>query len=114
MATALPVTTIATLNPTVLQAFTFTAADAVDGNFFLSNGRETILMRNVALTGSLDVVIASVPDALERERDLEIAIAAGAFHVYKLGSRGWRDAEGKVSLTAESDEVEFAIIRDPL
>lgn len=113
-ATELTVQTQSSLYPTAFLNITWTAADIVNGNYYLASGRETILVRNVSEDTAADVTIDSTPDRLGRTGDLTDEIGFGEQRTVRLGVKGWRDQTTlQVALTAETVDIEFAILRDP-
>lgn len=91
---------------------TFTAADAVNGNEFLNDGKTAVLMNNtdagaqtVTFTGNLD------PD-FGCQVEETVNLAAGAIGVIgDLKPLGWNQAGSKVVFTASDAAVEVAIYK---
>lgn len=116
--TELTVVTIDSLYPTAGTEWAFVAADEPNGNFYLSTGRETLIVYNSSPDTAYDVTITSVPDRLGRTGDIVEEIPFGEYRAFKLGVRGWRDPTTlQVIVTAEDSDVDpgimFAVIRDP-
>jgi hypothetical protein len=113
-ATVLTVVTISTRNPQATggDAWTWTAADAVNGNSYRATGRETVLVRNTGAV-SHTLTITSVDDPLGRQENVSRSIAAGVQLAFEPGVEGWRGTDGYVLISADSTEVQFAVIRRP-
>src|SRR5262245_2601244 len=91
------------------QSVTWVAADAVNGNYFPSSGKDLLLARN---TGSdpADVVIHSQADAFNRTGDISATLAAAAQVIFgPFLAIGWRDLVGNISLDGETG-IEFAVV----
>ena len=94
--------------------FVFTAADSVNGNSFVSTGRELLLVHNTG-GSAYTVTVSSVADGLARTGDITAySVGAGLFSM--LGpflQPGWQQSDGTVHVTASNAAVTLAVIRLP-
>lgn len=58
-------------------ALTAAAADGVNGNFFINNGRTLLIIKNGGAS-SITATVTSVPDPYNRTGDVTVTVAAGA------------------------------------
>lgn len=114
--TALPVITPkgpypGTVNPTDLD-FVFTAADAVNKNYFPYTGKELILVNNPDAAPHT-ITLTSAPDNLKRSADIATySVGATTFSVFDPSATlGWIQGDGNFYLESNSALVKFAIIR---
>jgi hypothetical protein len=99
-------------------ALTFTACDAVNGNSFISTGREVIIAQNTD-TSAHTFTISSVPDALGRSDtsltnySLAATGSAGSTSVIQFKwQTGWLQSGGNlVNMTCSSNLIKFAILQ---
>ena len=61
----------------VAAALTNAAADGVNGNFFINNGRTLLVIKNGGAS-SITATVTSVPDPYNRTGDVPVTVAAGA------------------------------------
>jgi hypothetical protein len=112
--TPLDIIEIESLFPDDGTELTFSAGDAVNGNSYPSTGREVVLMENTDDTDPFDVVVTSQPDANGRTGDLTITLTALQRSAVMLATKGWRDGDRNVVLTAEDSAVTFCVVRLPI
>jgi hypothetical protein len=97
-------------------AFTFTAADATNGNAAQLSGHEVLLVRNTD-TSAHNFTIYSTPDALNRTGDIgPYSLAGGSTAGFSFlgGEIGWRQPDGSVHVTADDTHIEFAFLKAQL
>ena len=94
------------------EMVTFTAADTVDNNKFLSTGNEILLAKNEGVE-SESVTVNSTPGKDGRLGDIEtFSIPAGETAVFqKFPTQGWRQDDDHIYLEATSADVSFAVLR---
>ena len=97
--------------------FVFSAADNVNGNYFVCTGREILLMNNPS-GGALTVTVTSADDAFNRSEDItDYSLAAGDFAYFTGGlttQRGWMASGTRnIIVTASSADVDFAVLQLP-
>lgn len=104
---ALPITALA-------ADFVYTAADAVNGNSFVSTGRELVLVNNSG-GSAYTVTFSSVADSVNRTGDIATySVGAGLFSVFgPFAQNGWKQSDGTVLVTASNAAIKFAVIRLP-
>lgn len=92
-------------------AITWQAGDDVDGNHFLSTGKEILLVRNDD-AGAQTVTVTSTADPQGRTGDITAdSIAAGAYAVYQeFPVSGWRNSDGEVVVTPSDANLFFAVL----
>jgi hypothetical protein len=93
--------------------FTPTAADAANGNHYVSDGTEIVVAENTDGAAAHTVTVTSQPDALGRTKDIS-AYSLGANEKAVFGPfapLGWRNSSGQVLVSADSALVTFAVIR---
>jgi hypothetical protein len=91
---------------------TFTACDNVNGNSFVSTGREVLLVNNTA-GSSGTFTVTSVPDALGRSDTTLTAysVAAGAIvGVQMKYQAGWISG-ASISLACSAATMKFAVVQ---
>jgi hypothetical protein len=94
---------------------TFESADNINGNRFISTGREIVLMHNSGASVEL-VTLISTPDLFNRIRDIAYSIPAGGFAVFTGGltnAAGWKWTDGSVVMSTPSAAIKFAVLRIP-
>lgn len=118
-ATALPIVSPLGSYPSLPIAatgadFVFTAADASNGNSFVSTGRELLLVQNSGAS-PYTVTISSVADNLQRTGDITTySVGAGLFSMFGPFSQpGWKQTDGTVHVTASNAAIKFAVVRLP-
>ena len=98
-----------------LADFVWTAGTATPGVAFISTGREVLLMRND--TGTNTVTITSVDNDKGRSENLAAYEITGADIAYWTGgltnTKGWKQTDGTILITASSTDVSFAVLRLP-
>jgi hypothetical protein len=91
---------------------TFTACDNVNGNSFISTGREVLFVQNSA-GGAGTFTVTSVPDALGRSDTSLTAysLAAGAFAAVQMKYQtGWISGTS-VTLACSAATMKFAVVQ---
>jgi len=87
----------------------------VAGEKFVCGGRDILLFRNV--TSSNTVTITSVPNDRGRSEDLTTYALSGTDVCYWTGgltnTKGWKQTNGTILITASSTNVEWAVLRLP-
>jgi len=114
--TALTVTTAPGAYPTAGVALTWDSADASNGNDFVFTGRELILVRNAHASTAKTVTLTSAADPQGRSGDITAeSLAAGVVRCFGpfRNKTGWNQSGGKFHLTAEDNNIKFAVIRLP-
>lgn len=92
---------------------TFSPVDAVNGNDFISTGREVVICRNDAVDQQT-LTITSAADPYGRTGNIVKAIAAGAYAVFPmLPTLGFQQSDGAVSISGTSASLKVAIIKLP-
>lgn len=99
-------------------ALTLTACDAVNGNSFISTGREVIIADNTDSTAHT-FTVSSVPDQLGRSDtsltnySLAASGTTGSFSVIQFKwQTGWLQSGGQVvNMTCSSNLIKFAILQ---
>ena len=97
------------------QAVTMADADiAEDGNQFTATGNDLVIAHNTGATPH-NITINSVADPYNRSGDITSeSIAAGAIKIFgPYKTLGWQQSDGKIYLSADSDEVEFGVVALP-
>lgn len=91
---------------------TWQAGDNVNGNHFLSTGKEILLVRNDD-AGPQTVTVTSAPDPQGRTGDISAdSVAAGAYAAYqKFPVSGWRNAAGEIVVTVSDAAVFLAVLQ---
>jgi hypothetical protein len=94
--------------------FVYTAADASNGNSFVSTGRELVLVNNSG-GSAYTVTFTSVVDSVNRTGDITTySVGAGLFSVFgPFAMNGWKQTDGTVHVTASNAAIKFAVIRLP-
>jgi len=93
---------------------TFTAADAVNFNNFVSTGRELLLVNNPS-GSAYTVTVHSVADPLGRTGDIT-TYSVGAGKTSMLGpflQPGWLQSDGTVWVDASNAALLLAVVRLP-
>lgn len=93
---------------------TETAADVVNGNSFISTGREILIARNSAV-GAETFTVGSVVDDKNRDGDIT-TYSVGIGEIAAFGPveiAGWQQADGTVYLDASDVGILFTILRLP-
>jgi len=118
-ATALPIITPLGSYPALPIAalgadFVFTAADASNGNSFVSTGRELLLVQNSG-GSAYTVTVSSVADTIQRTGDITTySVGAGLFSMFgPFLQPGWKQSDGTVLVTASNAAIKFAVVRLP-
>lgn len=97
--------------------FTFAAADVSNGNEWLANGSDILVMWNSGLADAHTVTVASVADEKNRTADITAyELAAGEFATCQVGltnSKGWQQTDKSIHINANHAEIKFAILRLP-
>jgi hypothetical protein len=92
---------------------TFTACDNVNGNSFVSTGREVLVVSNTAgAPGTFTV--SSVPDSLGRSDTSLTAysVAASGFAAVQMKYQtGWIQTGGTISLACSAATMKFAVLQ---
>lgn len=97
--------------PATAAALAFVDMNTADGDAFTLTGREIIIIRNTGVT-SRNVTLQGVADDRGRTAAPVFAVAAGAVIVLgPLGLKGWKAANGRVSLLGAHADLEIAIYR---
>lgn len=114
--TALTTTTLVQNNVAVTVgqlALTFTACDNVNGNSFVSTGREILLVQNTA-GSSGTFTVTSVPDSLGRS-DTSLTTysvaAAGFASVQMKYQTGWIQSNGSINLTCSAATMKYVVLQ---
>jgi hypothetical protein len=117
--TALPIISPLGSYPTLPIAataadFVFTAADASNGNSFVSTGRELVLVQNSGAS-AYTVTFTSVADGINRTGDITTySVGAGLFSMFgPFSQSGWKQTAGTILVTASNAAVKFAVVRLP-
>lgn len=85
-------------------------SDPANGNTFVATGKEVILVRNTGATARQITLYASA-DSFGRVANIVESLAAAAskaFGPFKLN--GWVTSAGNFELTADSIDVEIAVV----
>jgi|SRR3990170_3373538 len=93
--------------------FTWTVADVANGNHYVSDGTEVVLVNNTHATLAKNVTVTSQPDTFGRTGHIaSYSLGVGEFGVFgPFAALGWRNTQGQVLLSADDAAVKFAIIR---
>lgn len=94
----------------------WTAADVAEGNQFASTGKEILLARNADVTNPHNVTITSTPEPVTGRTGhiTNYSIPASEFRVFQLFPVvGWKQNDGFIYVTADSAQIEFAVLRLP-
>ena len=105
-------------------ALVFTAADAVNGNYFIADKLTLVPSQPTGSIGG-DILVAqntdaaphnltfkSQPDAQGRSGDITYSIAAGEISYFQFSQLvGWQDGSGFVYVSADNALVKFAIVQ---
>jgi hypothetical protein len=92
---------------------TWTAGDAVNGNSFISTGRELLLVRNDD-AGAQTLTLKSVADTFARTADISAySVGIGEYAAFWVGDRqGWTTGGGLVLINpVASANLFFAVLR---
>jgi len=96
---------------------TWTNADSSNGNSFAMTGNDLLLVRNAHASTAKTVTINSVADQMGRTGDITAeSVAAGVVKAYGpfKDKPGWEQSGGVLHLTAEDNNIKFAVIALPL
>jgi hypothetical protein len=106
-----------TISPTTLpgssygvgfQDFVFTPADVVNGNQFLSTGKELLLMHNVNADSP---PLSHKVTLFKTQGKMEYNLAGGAYDCCgQIPTAGWKQTDTYVYVTADSAEIELAVL----
>jgi hypothetical protein len=100
--------------PSAWTDLTFTAGDAVNGNHFVSTGKEFIIVRNNHATLARTVTIAGSADPFNRTASIVKSVAALGYAMFgPVPASYWANASGQIVLTPETTDIQFAIITLP-
>lgn len=90
---------------------TMTAADVGNGNQFVANGKDLLVIHNTA-GSDYTFTVTSTADAYGRTKDITTeTIAAGAYKIVgPLELTGWIQTDGKIYLAASNAGVKFGIV----
>lgn len=92
--------------PTDSTELNFVAGNVADGNDFVFNGKQVLLVQNSSEDTAYDLTIKSRPDALGRDLPSSqqvIEIPFGETHaVGPLAMVGWRQTNGRVNINVEN------------
>lgn len=93
---------------------TFAASDNVNGNSFVSTGRELLLIQNTAGVAGT-ITVTSVADSLQRTGDITTySIPASGFAMLgPFGQTGWKQTDGTVYVNTSASTVNVAVVRLP-
>ena len=102
---------------TALDAeFVFTALTVTDGDSWICNGRDILLVYNPS-GADLWITITSVDDEFGRGEDITTyditTLKWAAFGVGLTNSKGWKDTAGKIKVTPESADLDAVVLRLP-
>jgi hypothetical protein len=118
-ATALPIVTPIGSYPPLPVApttadFVFTAGDNVNGNSFVSTGREIVIVHNGGASAGT-VTFTSVADGIQRTGDITAySVGVGLYSLFgPFTKTGWTNTSGLVVLTCSAATMTFAVIRLP-
>jgi len=91
----------------------FTAADVGNGNYYISSGKEFLIVRNVDVAAPYTFTLTSQVDPQGRLGHITTySLAAADYAVYgPIPKSGWADTASKVHLTGSNVKIEFAIIK---
>ena len=92
---------------------TFSACDAVNGNFFVPSGYEILLVQNTDGAAAHTFTVNSVPDPYGRiDTSLtSYSVAASASSSIQLKYlSGWQSG-GKITLACSDPHIQFAVLR---
>ena len=119
VATALPIITPLGSYPALPitpagMDFVFTAGDSVNGNSFVSTGREVVIVQNTA-AGAGTVTFTSVADGINRIGDITTySVGVALFSLFgPFLKTGWANTSGLVTLTCSAVTMKFAVVRLP-
>lgn len=97
---------------TAPSSTSFVASDNVNGNSFVSTGREILVVYNAGSSATLTV--SSVADASGRTGDLTQVVGAGAYFVTQMFPiTGWRQTDGTIHLTTTASTLQIMVIHFP-
>jgi hypothetical protein len=88
--------------------FTWTAADASNGNQFVSTGKEFLIARNVNADSPLLDRIVTV---LKTNGQIEYTLSGGEYLVAgQIPTSGYRQADNYIYLDGSHADIEFAVL----
>jgi hypothetical protein len=106
-----------TLSPTNLpggstgvgaQDFTWTAADASNGNQFASTGKEILLVRNV---NAASPPVSRKVTLFHVKGKIEYTLGAGEFSSFgQIQTSGWKQTDNYVYVTGEHADIQLAVL----
>lgn len=91
-------------------ALTFTASDVANGNRFLSDGKEIVIVKNTD-AAPRSFTFVSAPNDLGRDENRVDSFAVNEARLYRMTARGWRQADGYVNIDGEHVGLVIAIVR---
>lgn len=114
MATALTLTTAPGFYSTTGVAMTMTAADTGSGNEFPASGKMLILAHNTGGSAYTVTITSSADAATGRTGSVSAqSLAAGEIRAFIIKPNGWKDANGKIQLSASNTAVKFGVMYLP-
>lgn len=95
--------------------FTWTAADATNGNAFTLTGKQLVLAYNSDTAAAHSVTVTSVADEYGRTGNITAdSIAIGAYKMYgPFKLPGWLQTDGNLYISADDALILFAVITIP-
>lgn len=111
--TALPIESAPGSTPLTAETLTWTAADVANGNQFTLTGRELLLVSNVgASTHTVTFQAVAVGGRQDPLHNTAINVAAGAYVLFgDFDTRGFKQTDGYLYVSANHAEIEFLVIR---
>ncbi len=94
---------------------TWTAADTVNLNQFLLNGRKLLLARNVHATTAFTFTLTSIADSKKRTGDIgPFTLQAGEVAAFLIDqSEGWIQTDGYLYLQGSDASIQFCVVTLP-
>ncbi len=93
-------------------AISFTAADATNGNYIKSTGKEILVAQNTDAGGPHNVTVTSVVDEEGRSGDIVVAVPASSQALFqKLPRDGFAGPEANILVTGATTDIQFAVLR---
>ncbi len=92
-------------------ALAMAAADVANKNQFTASDNDLLVIHNTGVA-SHTVTVTSVADPYGRTRDIAaFSVGAGVYAVYgPMRLTGWKQADGKIYVEADSAEVKFGVV----